>query len=280
MGGLCGSTKTAKPDWNDPLGPNAGGTMGPTGGPEARAKIFEQIDSQLLPQANKDAAWAANATRSGYDNPVWGSSLGYLTGATGGKYLNGSPYLDRAISAGRRSLDENLAASRSNLNSRLSSSRGRAEAGLRGTQAGNRSMFARTGQAFGTTNQQAADATQAALQAELQRSENEAATAQAGQEATSKAALEAANTGKMADVYQQERGLQQQAATAAPGVASARTQLAQSLPALNYAGVKPAADIVQQLAGNGAVTPATMYRTPGAFDYAMQVGGLAGMAGY
>jgi len=141
-------------------------------------------------------------------------------------------------------------------------------------------MFARTGQAFGTTNQQAADATQAALQAELQRSENEAATAQAGQEATSKAALEAANTGKMADVYQQERGLQQQAATAAPGVASARTQLAQSLPALNYAGVKPAADIVQQLAGNGAVTPATMYRTPGAFDYAMQVGGLAGMAGY
>ena len=83
----------------------------------------------------------------------------------------------------------------------------------------------------------------------------------------------------MADVYQQERGLQQQAATAAPMLPLPDPARSPS-PALNYAGVKPAADIVQQFAGQRRCHAGhDVLRTPGASDYAMQ-GGLAGMAGY
>lgn len=280
MGGLCGSTKTAKPDWNDPLGPNAGGEMGPTGGPEARAKIFEQINSQLLPQAQQDADWAKAASKGAYESPVWGASTQYLTDAAGGKYLNPSAYVTRGIAEGRNALDAGLGATRTAAQGRLKASRSRAEAGLGATQAGNKSLFARTGQSFGTTNQQAADATTAALQSELARQEAEAGGNLDAQEAAARAAYEAGGANTLASAAQQERGLQQQAATSAPGVAATRAQLAQSIPQLNYSAIQPAANIVQQLAGNGAVTPSTMYRTPGAFDYAMQVGGLAGMAGY
>ena len=280
MGGFCGSNDRVKPEYTDSLGPRADGTMGPTGGPEARDKIFEKLQGYIYPRAQASAERAAKVTEGAVYNPGWGGTQQYLQGVLGGNRLNGSPYLDRSNAAARSALSTTLAANEDAANRRLAATRSDAQTNLAGTQAAQKSAFTRSGQRFGTGNQQAQEATQAALQAQLGRSENIATGDITGQEAAAKAQLEAQIAQQNQANYRAERDAQNQAAALMPNAITGQAQLAQSMPGVEYSAVAPAAQIVQGLAGGGSQMPAQMIRSPGALDYLGQVAGIAGMAGY
>ena len=278
--GLCGGFKSIKPDYGDPLGPRKDGTMGPTGGPEARDKVFEQLQGYIYPRAQAAADKSAAVTEGAVYNPGWGGTQQYLRGVIGGNRLNGSPFLDRSNAAARSALQTSLGANQEAAMRRLAATRSDAQTNLAGTQAAQRSGFTRSGLRFGTGNQQAQEATNAALQAQLARSENNTTGDITGQEAAAKAGLEAQLAQGNLQNYQAERQAQNQAAALMPQSITGQAQLAQSMPGNEYAAVAPAAQIIQGLAGGGSQTPGQVMRTPGALDYIGQVAGIAGMFGY
>lgn len=279
MGGLCGGTKSIKPDHMDPLGPRKDGTMGPTGGPEARDQVFEQLQGYLYPRAQASAEKAGKVTESAVYNPGWGGTQQYLRGVVGGNRLNGSPFLDRSNAASRKALATSLGSNQEAAMRRLATTRSDAQTNLAGTQAAQRSGFTRSGLRFGTGNQQAQEATNAALQAQLARAENNTTGDLTGQAAAATAGLEAQLAQGNQANYQAERQAQTQAAVLMPQSITGQAQLAQTMPGNEYAAVAPAAQIIQGLAGGGSQTPGQVMKTPGALDYIGQVVGIAGMAG-
>ena len=280
MGGLCGGTKSIKPDYMDPLGPRQDGSMGPSGGPEARDQIFSTLQNSLYPNAQRSADYASGVTRSAVSNPGWGGMQQYLNGVIGGNRLSGSPFLDRANATARTALDTSIGANQQAAMRRLGDTRSNAQTNLAGTQATQRSAYTRSGQRFGTGNQQTQEATQAALQAQLARGENTATSDLTGQANVAKSGLAAQLAQQGQQNYQAERQAQTQAAALMPQSISGQAQLAQTMPGVEYSAVAPAAQIIQGLAGGGSQTPGQVMKTPGALDYIGQVAGIAGMAGY
>lgn len=100
---FCGEDKTYtdKPQWFDPLGPNAKRQTGaPTGGPEQRDAIFNYFN-QNRGNWQDQAQGASNAIRAAGNDPAW-ANLRTEAGKTGaGGYLNGSPAFDQIFSAFR-----------------------------------------------------------------------------------------------------------------------------------------------------------------------------------
>jgi len=280
MGGFCGSNDKVAADYFDPLGPNAQGQQGPTGGPEARAGIFNALQSSIYPRAQQGAEDAVAGTRAAAASPTWGKLQGYLGNTLGGSYLRGNPSLDRAASSARTNLNTGLNASRAATTAGLQATRAQAGADLAGQQAATRSAMTRSGQRFGTAGQQAQEATKAAMNAQIGRGEQQATVAQQGTEASARSGLEAQLAQQNLQNYQNERQAQQGAAALAPSATSSQAQLLQAIPGLEYAGVAPTADIVRALAGGGQAVQPTMVRSPGVMDYVGQVAGIAGMAGY
>lgn len=279
MGGLCGSNDPVAPSWVDQLGPRADGHMAPTGGPEARDKIFGELQGSIYPGAKTAVDEATAATRAAAYNPMWGTQQNYLNKVLSGGFLAANPYMDRAAAAARTSLNTGLDAGTKSLNTRLAATRQQSMADLTGQQAGQRSGFERSGLRYSTANQQAADSTKAALGARVAAGEQTAVADQTGQAATARAALEANLANQAAQGYQTERQSQTQAAALAPGSISGSAQLLQAVPGMQYGAIAPAASLVQGLAG-GTAMPQQFIRTPGAQDYLGQVAGIAGMAGY
>lgn len=279
MGGFCGSNDPVAPSWVDQLGPRADGNMGPTGGPEARSKIFEALNANVYPEAQKAVGEATGATRDAVNSPLWGASNSYLSNVLAGGYLGRSPALDRAAAASRSALDASTRAADRSTRARLDATRMATMADVTGQQAANRSALARSGMRWSTAAQQSADATKAATSGRVAAGEQAALADVAGQSTAARAKLEAELAQQAAQAHQQERQQQTQAAAIAPTAAAGRASLAQSLPALQYAALSPSASLVQGLAG-GTAMPQQFIRTPGAQDYLGQVAGIAGMAGY
>lgn len=101
---FCGSDKkyTDTPQWFDPLGPNQQGQNGPTGGPEARNRIFNYIGGQSDQWMN-NAQRAGQALKTAAGDPAW-AALQQEAGKTGaGGYLGGSPAFDQIFSNYRNS---------------------------------------------------------------------------------------------------------------------------------------------------------------------------------
>lgn len=280
MGGFCGSSDPVAPNYIDPLGPSKTGAMGPTGGPEARDKIFGTLENGIYPAAQGNAEQAVAGTQAAANNPGWGQLQGYLRNGIGGQYLNANPYLDRAFAAQRGQLGTELSAADKSARSRLDATRATSMADLSGQQAGMRSNFGRAGQSFSTTAGQAQDAIKAALAAQLGRGEQTAITDLTGQGAAARSALEAQQAQQLVQNYQSERAAQDRAAAVLPSAMTGQASLLQSVPGLQYSGIAPAASIVQALAGGGNAIPQQFIQTPGPGNYIAQIAGIAGMAGY
>lgn len=254
---FCGENKTYRPDYTDALGPRADGTLSaPTGGPEARDRIFKQLEGSIYPRAQEAVDRATAATNAAAGDASWGQLKNYAGGVVNGKYLQANPYLTQALADSRSASEGGLARARE-----------QATADAAGTQADIQSQFARSGQNFSTANNQAQDANNAALQASLARGEQDA-----------QAQMQAAESGVLAQNYARERDAQNQAAAILPIAATGQSQLLSAVPSMQYEAVAPAAEIVSGLAGGGTVTPATIARRAGVWDYLMQGAGVAAQA--
>jgi hypothetical protein len=89
---LCGSDKqyTDEPRWFDPLGPNAQGQNAPTGGPEARSKIFDYLGS-YGPQMAQDANNTRAALTGAASDPGYQMAADNAYKTIRGDYLGGTP---------------------------------------------------------------------------------------------------------------------------------------------------------------------------------------------
>lgn len=96
---FCGEDKTYtdKPQWFDPLGPNAKGQHTGTGGPEARSRVFNYLQDN---QGNWDqqARNASNALQAAGNDPAWAALRADATKTGTGGYLAGSPAYDKIFS--------------------------------------------------------------------------------------------------------------------------------------------------------------------------------------
>lgn len=252
MASFCGSNQKNKADWFDPLGPNAAGQHAPTGGPEQRTAIFNQLPG-LGSRAQEAAGRSAQATETAASDPIWGQVKGMLGKTVSGQYLAPNPYLTNAMEASRKAADTRLRATREQTG-----------ADVEGQLAATRSGFARNGVSFGTGATQGQDNTRAAAAAALARGEQQAA-----------ADMNAQEQGALAENYGRERALQNQAAALAPTAASGQAQLLSSVPGQYLGPVKDVASVVQGLAGGGSVNDPTIVRKPGVMDYATQLIGSA-----
>jgi hypothetical protein len=243
---LCGSNKT---QYYDPWG---GDTAGRDVREQLRAGVFDPGGS--FAQAQGAAQQAAAGYQSAANDPNFGRASGYLGDVMGGRYLHSAPALDKYEAARRAQLDADIAAGRRT-----------AEADLAGQQASQRSQYGRSGLTYGTGNQQAAEATQAALQARLADSALQAQSQLGAGEALARL-----------QNYQQERQAQTQAAGLAPGVASARAQLLGQAPGALMQPSQMATQLAQQMYGGAS---GETIQKPGVIDYAGQLMGLAAMGG-
>lgn len=133
--------------WQDPLGPTAMGPGGgskfsPTGAPQLRSRIFDYLGS-YLPQAEAAGNEFAGALKTAAGNPAWKQANDFATQTLAGRYLNGSPSLDRALAQNRAS----SLAEAANETARI------------------KSGFAKNGMNFSTAAQQADQSAQAAATA-------------------------------------------------------------------------------------------------------------------
>lgn len=245
MGWCERDTKTFPAEWHDPLGPNAAGKHAPTGGPEARSQIFDYLQGSLFPQSQQAANRAAGAMQEAAGSPALSGAVNSLSRTASGGYLSPSPQLTKAVGDSRNA-----------MNTRLAATRGQSMADLEGQQAATRSGFARSGLGFSTANTQAQDATKAALAASLARGEQQAAADQAANESAT-----------FASNYQQERGLQNAAASAMPQTLSAKGQLLSAVPGVMMQPTTQAAEIVRGLASGGQSIQPTVMQQPSGMDY-------------
>lgn len=254
---FCGENKTYRPDYTDSLGPWADGRMsGPTGGPEARARIFDRLEERIYPRAQEDTDRAVAATNSAAADAGWGQIKNYASGVLGGKYLQANPYLKQALADSRTAAETGLA-----------NAREQATADMAGSQADTRSRFARSGMGFSTGQTQAQDTSEAALQAALARGEQDA-----------QAQMNAGESQVLADNFARERDAQTQAAALLPAAIAAPSEMLSGNAEKEYGAIAPAAQIVTGMAGGGQVTPAQIARRPGVWDYMMQGAGVAAQA--
>lgn len=151
--GFCGSDKkyTDAPQWFDPLGPTQSGNNAPTGGPEARARIFDYLQS-IYPQTQSKVNMVENATRSAAGAPGFEQAKGLSEATMRGDYLHGSPELNKAMDSTRRRTTAEAADTGANL----------------------QDQFTRGGVAWTTANEQAQQANKAAAAARA--GETEAST--------------------------------------------------------------------------------------------------------
>jgi hypothetical protein len=96
---FCGSDKTYtdKPEWFDPLGPNAQGQQAPTGGPEARSKIFDYLGS-YGPQMAEDANNSRAALTGAANDPGYQLAADNAYKTIRGDYLQGTPQFNGYLS--------------------------------------------------------------------------------------------------------------------------------------------------------------------------------------
>lgn len=246
--GFYGKQKEVDPREFDPL-------YSKSGGAELRSEIFGNLPS-LMASGTQAANAAADAARKGAASmrPV----MQYGQNVLAGGYLNPAPALTKSLDASRAASDVRAENQQTQANNALATQ-----------QAATRSQFGRAGQTFGTTNQLAQEGSQAALQAQLAKQEQER---QAQANATEAAIL--------AENYGRERQLQQAASGVVQGAASSPLQMLQSVPGLTYAGITPAAELIRGLAGGGSVVNPNTYYKPGAGDYTLQaLGTLGSVAG-
>ncbi len=153
-------TYTDKPQWFDPLGPSSVGydkkgkpvqNFNPSGAPQMREGIFNQID-ETHPVTTASSHELAGRLAEASNDPGWADAQGNARATIRGDYLNGSPQLDAAMAATRRS--QMNAAADSNAR--------------QGAQ------FARNGMTFSTANQQANQANNAAAAAAAGNTEAQA----------------------------------------------------------------------------------------------------------
>lgn len=246
---FCGSNKAAPAQWFDSLGPDESGKHGTTGGRPLREQIFSYVPGMIDSgyAAGNEAAAAARAG-AGMFSPVGAYGNKVLSGA----YLNGSPALDRSLASTRAASD---IAARNALNT--------ARAGFSGQVDDTRSQLARSGMTYGTGNQQAAEASRAALEGALARSEAERV-----------AQLAAGENQVRAQNYMEERKAQAQAPSFISAAAEKPFQLLSVIPSLQAGGLTPAAGLVGSLAGGGSASTDNYYK-PGVFDHGLAALGTA-----
>ena len=267
--GFCGSgsNKTVEPKQFDPIFPGSGGA-------ELRSNIFGLIPSAIT-QSQTDANLAARAAQTGAG--MFGGVQNYANDLMGGRYLNSSPQLQRAMQqstqATQNALDAARAASDIGARNQYAAARGN----LADQQRRLQSQFARTGQTFGTGMSQAQDAAGVALNAQI--AQNEAARqAQLGaSQAQAMSDVAGRNLGLEAARLQQERQLQNAAPSIAGMAATKPFELLSTVPGLRYAGLEPAAALTGALAGGGQVVNPNTYYKPGALDYGLQAASIGAM---
>jgi len=244
--GFCGDNKQAPAQWFDPLGPDANGRHGNTGGRPLREQIFAQVPG-LIESGQRAGAEAAAAARAGAGmfRPVGDYANKVLSGA----YLDGSPQLDRAMAATRAASDVGARNAMAD-----------ARANYAGQVADTQSDFARGGMTYGTANQQAAEANRAALEAGLARQQQDRI-----------AQLAAVENQARLQNYMAERAAMNQAPAALAMAAEKPFQMLSTIPGLEAGGLAPSAGLVNSLAGGGSASTDSYYK-PGVFDHI-----LAGM---
>lgn len=238
-----GGQKASPAQWFDPLGPDASGKHGTTGGRELRERIFSHVPGLIdsgRAAANR-TAWAARDGAASFA-PV----RDYGQRVLRGDYLNGSPQLDRALAASRAASDRGAQNAMAD-----------ARANFAGQSAGIQSQFARNGMSFGTANQQATEASRAALEASMARGEQDRLAQIAAQE--SQARLQN---------YMSERAAQAQAPATIAMAAEKPFQMLSTIPDVEAGGLTPAAGLVSALAGGGQATTDSYYK-PGVYDHAL-----------
>lgn len=139
MAGFCdnGQSQQNQTKYIDPLGPGAG--AGGSGAPELRSQLFNYLGGSA-PALQKSGQAYAQALQSTAANPIWGEAENNATANAQGRYLNGSPQLDRA----------------------MATQAGQTMAHAAGDNARIRSQYQKNGMAFSTGNQQAQEGETAA----------------------------------------------------------------------------------------------------------------------
>src|ERR1017187_6699903 len=140
MSGFCdsGTSSTTNNGWADSLGPSSFGPggaprYGATGGPQMRSDVFSYLQN-YMPQMTQAGNQYASALQSAASNPGWAGAAQNAQNNISGKYLNGSPELNRA----------------------LASNQAMANQGAANTVAREKSGMAKAGMGFSTADQQSA----------------------------------------------------------------------------------------------------------------------------
>ena len=139
-----------KPEWFDPLGPNANGENAPTGGPEARSRIFDYLQSKA-PGLNGQASQLSTRLARAANDPGFGSAASLARKSMNGDYLNGSPQIDRSLASMRQAAAAQTADQSADI----------------------RGAYARAGQSFSTANQQSEQSANAASAARANELESQ-----------------------------------------------------------------------------------------------------------
>lgn len=265
--GLCGGNETVEPKQFDPLFPGAGGQ-------ELRSQVFGYLpgimEQNLLD--NQAAVGAAQQAAGGF-----GQIGSYANQALGGRFLNRSPQLDRAMGQSRRDTTAALQAARQASDVSAQGQYDAARASLGDQQRRLQSQYARSGQTFGTGAAQAQDAANVALNAQIARNEAARQGQLAASEQQTMADMSARNLGLEAGRLQQERQLQQQAAPLAASAATKPFEILSAVPGLRYGGLNEASTLTGALAGGGSVVNPGSYYKPGALDYGLQAASIGAM---
>lgn len=303
--GFCGSDKVVavdRPEQFDPLGNNA-----VTGGPDQRKRIFGQLASQD-DQANKAAQNTYRLGTEGSNNAGWGAAQGLANANMAGNYLNGGSQFRQNTNdfqggvnsafgdvTGANYLTGNGLSQILNYDRQANALRNSAGAGAADEAANIRSAYGRAGVGFGTGQQQAEMANAAAARARadegvanLMGQKNQILAQNYGQErerqmqaAQARAAAAGQVFNAQNQLYNTERGYQNQGAQQLALATATPLALAQQGQAGLTSGLASQADIIKGLAGGGQVaTPnSTVARQPGAMDYIMGLGSIGATAG-
>lgn len=99
MASFCSKDKqyTDSPQWFDNLGPNQQGQHAPTGGPEARSRIFDYLGN-YAPQLQQDSDRTAGALSNAANDPAWGTIAQNARDSAGGQWLGGGQAFNDALS--------------------------------------------------------------------------------------------------------------------------------------------------------------------------------------
>jgi hypothetical protein len=314
MAKFCDDQKehTDKPQWFDPLGPNQAGFHAPTGGPEMRSQLFDQI-GQWSGQMGADSEAAAAAFRAAATDPTWGAVRGNARDNAYGRYLSGGPQLNRTLNqyeknnaaltpgysqtVSGRFVDQKIPGG---VDKAIDNMRQRTGAEAADTGANIRSSYNRAGLGFSTANQQAEQANRAASSAranetaagmELGERQLQATNRMAERAMQNQAITDNQQSGREANQfatsarvnnYGQERARQTGAGEQLTGAINPALQYLSQAPTAYLGPIAQIANIVQGLTGNGQIaTPRTqIYEEKGwGNDVIGAVGSLAGAAG-